>query len=83
MEELLSYLKSPRGRQLDKLEFTRSIAMFHAVNIATAMLEGKLGVRIDVNEYNLLHHAARMGYPKLVKLFLSHGARTDIRSTID
>lgn len=79
-------MRSPRGTgcleyALDRREFAKSLSMYHAVNIATAMLEGWLGARLDVNEYNLLHHAARMNDPELVQLFLSHGARTDIRLT--
>lgn len=79
-------MRSPRGtgcleHPLYRLEFAKSLSMYHAVNIATAMLEGRLGARIDVNEYNLLHHAVWMDDPELVQLFLSHGARTDIRLT--
>ncbi|KAG5542137.1 hypothetical protein RHGRI_021860 [Rhododendron griersonianum] len=86
VEKLRSYMRSPRGTgcleyPLYRLEFAKSLSLLHAVNIATAMLEGRLGARIDVNEYNLLHHAARMNDPELVQLFLSHGARTDIRLT--
>ncbi|KAG5542131.1 hypothetical protein RHGRI_021856 [Rhododendron griersonianum] len=86
VEKLRSYMRSPRGtgclvHPLYRLEFAKNLSMYHAVNIATAMLEGRLGARIDVNEYNLLHHAVWMNDPELVQLFLSHGARTDIRLT--
>ncbi|KAH7859925.1 hypothetical protein Vadar_007156 [Vaccinium darrowii] len=50
-----------------------------AVKCATALLDGKLGIKVDVNRDKLLHLAAFFMSPQLVKLFLRYGARTDVR----
>ncbi|XP_058207626.1 uncharacterized protein LOC131320790 isoform X2 [Rhododendron vialii] len=58
----------------------QSLCLFSALKCATALVDGKLGVRVDVNRDQLLHHyAARFSSPELVKLFLRYGARTDVR----
>ncbi|KAH7859561.1 hypothetical protein Vadar_002600 [Vaccinium darrowii] len=57
----------------------RYMCIHSAVKCATALLDGKLGIKVDINRDMLLHQAAFFMSPQLVKLFLHYGAQTDVR----
>ncbi|KAH7839287.1 hypothetical protein Vadar_002256 [Vaccinium darrowii] len=59
----------------------QQMCIHRAVKCATALLDGKLGIKVDVNRDKLLHLAAFFMSPQLVKLFLRYGARTDVQFT--
>lgn len=66
--------------------YCRTTVVWHmcihrAVKCATALLDGKFGIKVDVNRDKVLHQAAFFMSPQLVKLFLRYGARTDVRFT--
>ncbi|KAK8718177.1 hypothetical protein V6N13_045420 [Hibiscus sabdariffa] len=58
------------------------IARFNAVKCATALLAGKAGFHVDINALDPDSGSSPMFftfYPELVNLYISKGARTDIR----
>lgn len=80
--EFISLFTSPRGKFWSDYALP-SICFTNAVKCATALLERKTDLRVKINHYVLhgyypLHLAAWKLFPGLVKLFLLHGARTDL-----
>ncbi|KAL4377304.1 hypothetical protein GQ457_02G010700 [Hibiscus cannabinus] len=58
------------------------IAMYNAVNCATALLAGKAGFRVDINALGPDGGSSPLFFtyhPELVNLYICKGARTDIR----
>lgn len=69
-------------------EMLEGICEHDAVNCATSLLEGVLGLEMDGVDVNMpipglgevfpLHYAAKHACPEVLQLFLSRGAQTDI-----
>lgn len=89
-DAFVDVLKSIDPKRLEslRLDILKRLSCSHAMNCATALLEGEAGLPapVDLNvvlpetgTYPLHEAASQLNF-ELVDLFLRHGARTDVRS---